>query len=226
MRRLNRSRAEIEQYYRVPRYRNEQDFIRGRLNYVGGRELWQERSLRLQEEADLQRVYAEQNMARFNDYYSSRGRGRGRSRGRGFIGRGRGRAPVHREQRAPQQGYTDDRNIGGRGIRPVRDGGDDRGERGSNPGRNPDGRGDGTGRGGDSSRRPNVLETRINETTEENIETQNQGAVGNGTENATRESNEIGRNNGTGGNNRPRRLIETTEVKRPELQPQGSQLQK
>jgi hypothetical protein len=48
-----------------------------------------------------------------------------------------------------------------------------------------------------------VLETRINEITEENIETQNQGAAGNETENATGESNEIGRNNGTGGNSRP-----------------------
>jgi hypothetical protein len=56
-------------------------------------------------------------MARFNDYYSSRGRGRGKPRGCGFNGCGRGWAPVNREQRAPQQEYTNERNIVGRGIR-------------------------------------------------------------------------------------------------------------
>lgn len=46
MRRLNRSRAEIEHYFNSPQYRNEQDYIRGRVNYVGGRELWRERAAR------------------------------------------------------------------------------------------------------------------------------------------------------------------------------------
>jgi hypothetical protein len=100
MRRLNRSRAEIEHYYNLPIYRNEQDFVRGRLNHVRGRELWQERTLRLREEADIQRAYDEQNVARLDAHYLSRGRGRGRGRGRvHFL------AP-----RVPLQEYTVERN--------------------------------------------------------------------------------------------------------------------
>ena len=129
MRRLNRSRAEIEHYFNSPQYRNEQDYIRGRVNYVGGRELWRERAARLQEEADLQQVYNEQNMSRFNDYYGARGRGRGRSRGRGSYGRGRGRSQGYRA--FPQEYYGNNGNMNRE--RMGRDEEDNSGNRAPNP---------------------------------------------------------------------------------------------
>jgi hypothetical protein len=93
MRRLNYSREEIEQYYNVPRYRNPQDLIQGRLNYVRGWEAWQERRLQIQE-SEIERQATElDNMARFDAYYARHGRGRGRGGrdGRAPDGRGEGR---------------------------------------------------------------------------------------------------------------------------------------
>lgn len=93
MRHLNYSREEIEQYFSVPRYRNPQDLIRGRLNYVGGWEAWQERRLQIQESEIERQTIELDNMARFDAYYARHGRGRGRGGrdGRGRDGRGEGR---------------------------------------------------------------------------------------------------------------------------------------
>jgi hypothetical protein len=105
MRTLNRSQQEIDDYYASNQFRDSRDFIRGRPNYVGGREEWEERAIRLREEEEIERAAKETEMARFREYYESRGmRGRG-GRGRGYGGRGRGRS----EGRSEGRGNYNDR---------------------------------------------------------------------------------------------------------------------
>lgn len=84
---LNRSRAEIARYYTADLFQDRRDFIRGRPNYVGGREDWIERSLQLRGEEEVQQAIEETNMTRFREFYAGRARGRGRGRGRNW-GRG------------------------------------------------------------------------------------------------------------------------------------------